>query len=159
MVDSPFDALLMRSVAFNFSGVALCAAIVTMPVQTKRDCNANCLAQRRHAQFCKGELTLSSPPTRNALLMASGQVFGTASSPIVEKHDARFFVRHVLVNGDNVDLVLKQRFQDRLAIHLPSPRSRHQQRRCRRSQRTLPMYLRPCPCRSLRRALLQVCRT
>ena len=32
----------------------------------------------------------------------------------MEKYHARFFVCHVLVNGDDVDLVLTQRFQDRL---------------------------------------------
>ena len=32
----------------------------------------------------------------------------------MEKYHARFFVCHVLVNGNDVDLVLTQRFQDRL---------------------------------------------
>jgi len=32
----------------------------------------------------------------------------------MEKHDTRFFVRHVLMDGDDVDLFLKQRPQDRL---------------------------------------------
>ena len=36
------------------------------------------------------------------------QIFGRASPPIVEKHDSRFFVGHVLMNGDNVDLILQQ---------------------------------------------------
>ena len=50
----------------------------------------------------------------------------------MEKHDARFFVRHVLVNRDNVDLVLEQAISRQAAIHLPSPRSLHRQQRCRR---------------------------
>src|SRR4029078_4994879 len=37
-----------------------------------------------------------------------GQVFSGAPSPIVEKHDTWLFMRHVLMNGDNVDLVFKQ---------------------------------------------------
>src|SRR5438477_109047 len=32
----------------------------------------------------------------------------------MEKHDARFLVRHVLMDGDDVDLLLEQRSQDRL---------------------------------------------
>src|SRR5215467_5890756 len=34
----------------------------------------------------------------------------------MEKYHARFFVCHVLVNGDNVDFVLTQRFQDGLQL-------------------------------------------
>ena len=30
----------------------------------------------------------------------------------MEKHDPRLFVGHVLMDGDNVDLVLEQRFQN-----------------------------------------------
>ena len=37
------------------------------------------------------------------------QSFGRASTPVMEKHDSRLFVRHVLVDGDNLDLVLEQR--------------------------------------------------
>ena len=36
----------------------------------------------------------------------------------MEKHDARLFVRHVLVDRYNVDLVFTQRFQRRVAVHL-----------------------------------------
>ena len=37
-----------------------------------------------------------------------GQVLGRASPPIVKKHDTRLFMRHVLMNGDDVDLVFEQ---------------------------------------------------
>src|SRR5437870_247996 len=45
-----------------------------------------------------------------------GQVFSSASAPIVEKHDTRLFMRHVLMNGDNVDLVFEQGPQDGLQL-------------------------------------------
>jgi len=34
----------------------------------------------------------------------------------MEKHDARFFVRHVLMNCDNIDLVFQQGSQDGLQL-------------------------------------------
>src|SRR6266536_2441261 len=42
------------------------------------------------------------------------QIFCLAASPVMEEHDARLLVRHVLMNGDNVTLVLEQGPQDRL---------------------------------------------
>src|SRR4029077_16846108 len=38
----------------------------------------------------------------------------SASAPIMEEHDSRLFMRHVLVDGNNVDLLLQQRLQNRL---------------------------------------------
>src|SRR5207237_7465870 len=38
------------------------------------------------------------------------QILCPAASPVMEEHDARLLVRHVLMDGDNIDLVLEQRF-------------------------------------------------
>src|SRR5215211_7900182 len=42
------------------------------------------------------------------------QIFGRAPAPIMEEHYPRLFMGHVLMYGDNVDLFLEQRFQNRL---------------------------------------------
>ena len=42
------------------------------------------------------------------------QIFRATAAPVMEKHDPRLFVRHVRVNGDDVDLLFYERFQNRL---------------------------------------------
>jgi hypothetical protein len=39
------------------------------------------------------------------------QIFGRSTTPVMEKHDARLFVRHVLMDGDDVDLSSNSSFK------------------------------------------------
>ena len=65
----------------------------------------------------------------------------------MEKHHARLFVGHVMVDRDDVDRPCAA-ISAPVAIRLPSPRNRRRRRRCRRCRRMLPTCSRPCPCRS-----------
>jgi hypothetical protein len=72
-------------------------------------CSKECrLPDEGHARTLQRRTHLEQSAHEKGALDGICQLFGGASPPIVEKDDSRFFVRHVLVNGDNVDLVLQQ---------------------------------------------------
>jgi hypothetical protein len=67
-------------------------------------------ARKRLRSVLKWRTDLEQATNQKPAFDGIRQIFGRSSTPVMEKHDARFFVRHVLMDGDDVDLVLEQLF-------------------------------------------------
>ena len=67
-------------------------------------------ARKRLRSVLKRRTDLEQATNQKPAFDGIRQIFGRSSTPVMEKHDARFFVRHVLMDGDDVDLVLEQLF-------------------------------------------------
>jgi hypothetical protein len=67
-------------------------------------------ARKRLRSVLKRRTDLEQAANQKPAFDGIRQIFGRSFTPVMEKHDARLFVRHVLMDGDDVDLVIEQRF-------------------------------------------------
>ena len=94
-------------VCFNLSGAAVWALLVaaeqqsSATVQTAFELKASSIVDRR------GDFLQTRNQKRAFDCLC--QILGAAAAPIMEKHHARLFVGHVLVDRDDVDFFFEQR--------------------------------------------------
>src|SRR6476660_695537 len=66
---------------------------------------------RKMRSILQGRTDLEQSTNQKPAFDGIRQIFCPSASPVMEKHDPRFFVRHVLMDGHDVDLFFEQRFQ------------------------------------------------